>query len=253
MTEKFAVLGAPISHSKSPELHLAAFKILGRQATYERVEIAAGLKQHVAGLGADWKGLSLTMPLKSEALDTANYLDPLAIASLSCNTLVRDGESWLGYNTDIFGLRKASGEHLGGTISILGTGATARSSLLAFEDHEPIIWGRDSDKAVALSAAHGGRYASLEEALAADLVVSTLPKGALEDVATSSYPGVLLDVTYSNKGNRPNFKSYISGLEMLLWQAVAQQRLFAGHQMAEALEGETAVVRAMRLAIGMGE
>lgn len=238
----------------SPELHLAGFGALGRDATYERVELASGLKSHVAGLGEQWKGLSLTMPLKSEGLDAANYLDPLAIASLSCNTLVREGQSWLGYNTDIYGLKMAAREHLKGAVAIIGTGATARSALLAFEEKEPIIWGRDSDKAVALSTAHGGRYAALDQALNADLVISTLPKGALAEIAGENYSGTLLDVTYSNKeADKPQFANYISGLEMLLWQAVAQQRLFAGNQLDEALPIEASMVKAMRKAIGMEE
>ncbi|MGA1531915.1 MAG: hypothetical protein ACO33E_02540, partial [Aquiluna sp.] len=68
-----------------------------------------------------------------------------------------------------------------------------------------------------------------------------------------AYPGVLLDVAYANKNSGSHFSSSISGLEMLLWQAVGQQRLFRTGQFESPLEDEVAVLAAMRSAIGMGE
>ena len=59
-----AVLGSPIAHSLSPALHRAAYAELGLDWTYEAVEVdAAGLEPFLSGLEADWRGLSLTMPL----------------------------------------------------------------------------------------------------------------------------------------------------------------------------------------------
>ena len=254
MTSRFAVLGSPIKHSLSPAIHAAAFSVIGRQADYERVELAVDLEGWVRGLGPEWQGLSMTMPLKEQALDVADYLDPLAIAALSANTLVRDGSSWLGYNTDIFGLQRATQDLEYATVGILGTGATARSALLAFEGAEPWIWGRNSDKAVALAEAHGGRFSALESVLSADLVVSTLPQDALAEVAGSkSYSGTLLDVVYSGSSSDARFSAAISGLQMLVWQALGQQRLFAGQGLDEPLQDELTIVSAMRHAAGMEE
>lgn len=254
MASRFAVLGSPIKHSLSPAIHTAAFATIGRDAEYTRVELGSDLAGWVAGLGAEWLGLSLTMPLKEQALDVADYLDPLAIASLSANTLVRDGDTWLGYNTDIFGLQQATKPLDYATVGILGTGATARSALLAFESAEPLIWGRNSDKVVALAEAHGGRFAALETVLAADLVVSTLPAGVLGELAGgSSYPGTLLDVVYNQTASELGYSETISGLEMLVWQALGQQRLFAGQGLAEPFEDEVTIISAMRRAAGMEE
>ena len=64
-----AVLGSPIAHSLSPRLHTAAYAALGLDWRYDAVEVdAAGLPALVAGLGPQWAGLSLTMPLKEAVL-----------------------------------------------------------------------------------------------------------------------------------------------------------------------------------------
>ena len=71
-----AVLGSPIAHSLSPALHRAAYAHLGLDWHYERHEVVADeLSGFVAGCGPDWRGLSMTMPLKEAALALgATYL-----------------------------------------------------------------------------------------------------------------------------------------------------------------------------------
>ena len=75
-----AVLGSPIQHSKSPQLHLAAYRALGlRDWSYERIECSAEqLPGLVEGLGPDWVGLSVTMPGKVAALGFADELGQIA-------------------------------------------------------------------------------------------------------------------------------------------------------------------------------
>ena len=67
---KAAVLGSPVSHSRSPQLHLAAYRALGLDDwTYERIECTAEqLPPLVGSLGPEWVGLSVTMPGKFAAL-----------------------------------------------------------------------------------------------------------------------------------------------------------------------------------------
>ena len=253
MTSNYAVLGSPIAHSKSPVLHRAAFAASGIEASYDAHELAGGLANHVSTLDESWRGLSLTMPLKEEALDVAEQLHPLAISSRAANTLIRVSGAWLGYNTDVMGLQRAVANLTFQTVAILGNGATARSAAVAFEDSDLFVWARNSDRAMAMTESFGGRVSSLDDALSCDLVVSTLPAGALEPLLGTSYDGVLLDVAYANKGTGSHFASSISGLEMLLWQAVGQQRLFRTGQFESPLEDEEAVVAAMRSALDVGE
>src|SRR3954469_19493537 len=106
-----AVLGSPIAHSLSPVLHTAAYDALGLTGwSYDRIECRedalAGL---VAGLGPDWVGLSLTMPLKRVALDVADEVTPLARAVGAANTLLLDGRR-RAHNTDVAGIVGALGE-----------------------------------------------------------------------------------------------------------------------------------------------
>ena len=253
MTINYAVLGSPIAHSKSPALHRAAFAASGIEGSYGAHELAGGLANYVSTLDESWQGLSLTMPLKEEALDVAEQLHPLAISTRAANTLIRVSGAWLGYNTDVLGLQQAVSNQTFETVGILGNGATARSAAVAFEDYQVLVWARNTDRAMAITESYGGRVSSLDDALSCDLVVSTLPAGALEPLLHGTYQGVLIDAAYANKGTGSRFTSSISGLEMLLWQAVGQQRLFRTGQFESPLEDEVAVLAAMRSAIGMGE
>jgi len=253
MTNSFAVLGSPIGHSKSPALHRAAFAVSGIDASYEAIEVSAGLAGFVSTLGGSWHGLSLTMPLKEEALDVAQQLHPLAISTRSANTLIRVSDAWLGYNTDVMGLRMAVSEVGFASIGILGNGATARSACVAFEDNQVSVWGRNSDRAMALAEAYGVTVESLGAVLSKDLVISTLPAGALSPLLEGHFPGVLLDAAYANTDTQSHFSSAILGLEMLLWQAVGQQRLFRTGQLDAELDNEPELVSAMRSSLLVGE
>jgi len=99
-----AVLGSPIAHSLSPALHRAAYAHLGLDWDYQRHEVvAAELAGFVAGCGSDWRGLSLTMPLKEAALELGE-VDELAQLAGASNTLIfaEEGTRRL-YNTDVGG------------------------------------------------------------------------------------------------------------------------------------------------------
>src|SRR5262249_59523299 len=74
MSRKAGVLGSPIAHSKSPQLHLAAYRALGLDDwTYERIECTAEqLPSVVGGFGPEWVGVSVTMPGKFAALRFAD-------------------------------------------------------------------------------------------------------------------------------------------------------------------------------------
>ena len=95
VTHRAAVLGMPIEHSLSPVLHTAAYAELGLSGwDYGRYAVdEAGLPGFVAGLGPEWVGLSLTMPLKRVALEVADEVTPDTAAIGAANTLVRGGRT----------------------------------------------------------------------------------------------------------------------------------------------------------------
>jgi shikimate dehydrogenase len=239
------VLGSPIAHSRSPQLHLAAYRALGLDGwTYDRIECTADeLSGLVSSLGPEWVGVSVTMPGKFAALRFADERTARAELVASANTLVRTPAGWRADNTDVDGVTGALGE-ASGRAAVLGSGGTAPAAVvgLAVLGVQDIsIVARNRDKAGPLLDL--GRRMGVETrwiALGAplvdvDVVVSTLPSDvAAPHVETLTATPVLLDAIYDPwptplaaaveaAGGR-----VISGLEMLLNQAYAQVEQFTG-------------------------
>ncbi len=273
---RLAVLGSPIAHSLSPTLHEAAYAALGLGWSYGRHEVASGgLDAFVAGLGPEWRGLSLTMPLKREVLPLLNRTTPLVDELGVANTVAfrREGSAVVraGANTDVQGLVRpveALG-HLPGEATILGGGATAASALTAavrLGASLVRVFLRDTAKAGALVELAVRLGVSLEVLPLTDLpgtrhgfVLSTLPGGAADplDLVLSGSDAVLFDVAYepwptaaasrwADAGGR-----VLNGLDMLTEQAIGQIRFFLTGDEDELLPDEAAVRRAMRTAVGL--
>src|SRR5215213_7988900 len=98
---RLAVLGSPISHSKSPALHRAAYARLGLDWQYSAIEMdGAGLAEFLQTRDAAWRGLSLTMPLKQDVLPLLDDLDEIARLTHAANTVLLAGGVRRGFNTD---------------------------------------------------------------------------------------------------------------------------------------------------------
>ena len=260
MSNSFAVLGSPVSHSLSPKIHQAAFEFLGVEASYEAIEVATDLDSFVAGRNEI--GYSLTMPLKEQALALAERADSLAIVTNSANTLIRTETGFDAYNTDVFGIQKALASSSGKEVAVLGTGATARSAIVAMQekDKKVALWGRSSEK-VRLLAQEFDIEIIDKVYLAATfpIVISTLPpRGLDEHLATirTKPASTLLDVAYNPWPSEAaklwsESGKVVSGIEMLIWQAVAQQRLFQGLDLDESLNDEAGLVKAIKAALKM--
>ena len=277
MDNKFAVLGSPIAHSKSPLIHAAAYRVLGENWDYSRFEVAkGGLKRFVENDGAGFTGFSLTMPLKEEAFSFADVTDDISKSTKASNTLVRVGDLWHAFNTDVFGITQAVSQTISVPINvslIIGSGATATSAMSAIARLAPgssvLVLARN--KTTRLPLIDFGRSLGLQVSSARRLVsavkkaqvtISTLPGGAMDGaakkIAASRFfkpSGVLLDVAYhpwpSQLANAWQMKNQkvVSGLEMLIWQAIAQIRIFKTGNPETELPNEIAVVQAMRIAL----
>ncbi|ALL76466.1 MULTISPECIES: shikimate dehydrogenase [unclassified Pseudonocardia] len=257
-----AVLGSPIAHSLSPALHNAAYAALGLDGWhYDRFEIdEAGLAGFVGGLGPEWAGLSLTMPLKRVLLDVADRVAPGAAAIGAGNTLVFGPQGAVAHNTDVTGIAeslRAAGAGTGRAV-VLGAGGTAQAAVAALHDLEVDhvdVLVRDAGRAGALRETADRLdvepevHAVLTDAAAAarlldgaDVVVSTLPAGVADALAGARWrPGtVLLDSVYAPwptvvaGGAAAAGATIVSGLEMLLRQAIAQVELMTGRPGPEA-------------------
>src|SRR4051794_12024639 len=197
MSRRAAVLGKPVAHSLSPVIHNAGYAAAGLTGwSYTAVECAeselAGL---VAGLGPEWAGLSLTMPLKEVALRVADHVSPVAAAIGAANTLVRDEHGWAAENTDAPGMvdaLTAAGLGAASEVAVLGAGGTARAAVAAARDLNAhvTVYARRPGAAAALepvAAALGvglatAAWTDVARAADADVVISTVPKGAADDL-----------------------------------------------------------------------
>src|SRR5689334_12654647 len=148
---KAAVLGSPIGHSRSPQLHLAAYRALGlNDWTYDRIECTADQLPGVVGsFGPEWVGVSVTMPGKFAALRFADERTERAELVGSANTLVRTAVGWRADNTDIDGVKGALGP-VAGRAAVLGSGGTAPAVVVALAElgaHDISVVARSRDKA----------------------------------------------------------------------------------------------------------
>jgi shikimate dehydrogenase len=239
------VLGSPIAHSRSPQLHLAAYRALGLDGwTYDRIECTASeLPGLVAGFGPEWVGVSVTMPGKFAALRFADERTARAELVGSANTLVRTQAGWRADNTDIDGVKGALGQ-AAGRAAVLGSGGTAPAVVVGLAElgvQDISVVARSWDKAqslVELGTRVGvdARWVELGTPLVdVDIVVSTIPA----DVAAGHVDSVvatplLLDAIYDPwptplaAAVAAAGGQVVSGLQMLLHQAFAQVEQFTG-------------------------
>ncbi|WP_151082052.1 shikimate dehydrogenase [Nocardioides cynanchi] len=250
-----AVLGDPIEHSLSPVLHRAAYAALGLDWTYDAVRVrSGGVAAFLDGLDASWRGLSLTMPLKREVMPLLTSRDSWAVVSGAANTVLLDAGGRHGLNTDVPGAIAAIREATDAPVDralVLGGGATAASTLLALGElgcTSATLLVRDADRAreTVETVARSGRHpavrveplsdlATISEA-PADILVSTVPAAAQTPAlleATAAVP-VVFDVVYDPwptplvAAARAQGRTAVTGLDLLLWQAVDQVRAMTG-------------------------
>ncbi|MGW0053929.1 shikimate dehydrogenase [Nocardia nova] len=248
---KAAVLGSPIAHSRSPQLHLAAYRALGLDWTYERIECTGEqLPALVDSLDSSWVGLSVTMPGKVAALNYAGERTERAVLVGSANTLVRTATGWRADCTDVDGVR---GALQGGGVEtvrrsvVLGAGGTARPALLALAElgaETVTVVARDAERAeptLALARRLGmaTEFSDFDAdrvraaCARADAVVSTVPAAGAAAVADAvAAAPVVLDAIYDPWPTplattvRRAGHTVVSGLQMLLNQAYGQVEQF---------------------------
>ena len=245
MRRRCAVLGSPIGHSLSPVLHRAAYAELGLDWEYDALEMTEdGLAGFLDGLDASWRGLSLTMPLKREALALVEDCSHRARLAGGINTLVRTTYGWAGDNTDYPGAVAAVRERYDAPIhsgAVLGAGATAGSTGLALAElgaRQITLLARDAARAEesrVVIAAHPSRpevsIAPLEARPEVDALVSTIPVAAQIGPLIAAWRDVplLFEVVYDPWPSplmTAATGSVVTGLDLLVHQAVLQFELF---------------------------
>ncbi|MFF2851280.1 shikimate dehydrogenase [Streptomyces sp. NPDC058001] len=252
-SRRAAVLGSPIAHSLSPVLHRAAYEELGLDGwTYDRFEVdETGLPGFFDGLGDDWAGLSLTMPLKRAVIPLLDTVSATAASVGAVNTVVfTDDGRRVGDNTDVPGMVAALRERGVESVesaAVLGAGATASSALAALAricTGEIVAYVRGPERAAEMRQwgerldldVRTADWADAGRALRAPLVIATTPAGATDALALEvpARPATLFDVLYEPWPTALAARwsahggAVVGGLDLLVHQAVLQVEQMTG-------------------------
>lgn len=276
MTMWAAVIGSPIAHSLSPVIHRAAWEQLGIDGwEYRRAEVTEeSLPTFIGQLEESFRGLSVTMPCKQAVMPLLDAIDPLASAVGAVNTVVPSAGMLAGFNTDVTGIASAirracsrSGVPVPSSALVLGARATASSALAALGElgitTTTVAARRFGGPGSVISAASrlgvsveqvmwSDVSAVASAAARADVLISTLPAGVADPIASRLAPRegqILLDVIYSPRDTalRTTFEKaggvVAEGTDMLVYQGAAQVQLMTGRSpdpavMRHALETE---------------
>jgi shikimate dehydrogenase len=264
--QKFAVIGYPLTHSLSPQIHNFAFKKLKIDAIYEKIEIAQeNFSESVNQLKkAGYSGLNITIPHKLNIRSFIDEVDSDAKTIGAVNTIVIKESKWIGYNTDVHGFL-APIVHLKNIIRdclVLGTGGAARAVIFTLAKYlEPrsiTIVGRNRKKAVNLSEELGSLFklihfgtSTFREAESIisriNLIVNSTPLGTFPNTDQTPLPNlgdlskqsIVYDLVYNPlktkllkdaaKVGKDIF--LINGMEMFLQQAAGAFKLWTGQDM----------------------
>jgi shikimate dehydrogenase len=246
-----AVLGSPISHSLSPQLHKVAYDFLNIKAEYSRFDVKSGDLSRFLTSHPELNSLSLTMPLKEEALKIADVVSTISTQINSGNTLSKQDGKWSLTSTDVEGFRMALVEHavkLDGSIVIIGSGATARAVAAAIDSDESIqnrridIVHRNPDRAPTMRQSapaselifHNWNSGKLLNE--ASLIVNTSPTGVADVFCKdlSKPKGIYFEALYNPwptallKKFKDLGRQTIDGIDLLVHQGISQIEIFSG-------------------------
>jgi shikimate dehydrogenase len=255
MTDRYAVIGNPIEHSKSPLIHARFAEQSGQDMVYERIlgdleDFAGDVKDFAASGG---RGLNVTVPFKERAFELADELSERAQQAGAVNTLLIDGGVIRGDNTDGVGLVRDLGcnhgfNFAGSRILLLGAGGASRGVLFPLLEEGPAsitIANRTASKALELAAMadsdrvsgcgldelQGKQFDLIVNGTAAGLrgEVPVIPDDCLAD------GGWTYDMMYGSEptafvkwGQAHGAGKALDGLGMLVEQAAESFRLWRG-------------------------
>lgn len=251
-TALYGILGNPVSHSLSPAMHNAAFTELGENRVYlpfQVLDLEAGIRG-LKALGV--QGVSVTIPYKEVVIPLLDEIDGVARQIGAVNTIeIKDvgGKKHLcGSNTDWVGANRALAEKVslrGAAVVILGAGGSARAIGFGLrqEGAQIILCSRTELRGRALAAELDCLWHPLQDAdvLYGDILVNATSVGMQPESDVSPVPAtflsrfqVVMDIVYAPLATRLLLEAkaagcqVINGLEMLLYQGVAQFELWTG-------------------------
>jgi shikimate dehydrogenase len=247
-TKLYGILGNPVSHSLSPVMHNAAFAATGINGAYLPFP-ALDIAEAVTGIrGLGIQGASVTIPYKEKVMELLDIINPVAQNIGAVNTIVRDGDTLSGFNTDWLGATSALEEKItihGRKVVILGAGGSARAIGFGMQERgaDFVLASRTESRGRALAGELDCRWTSLRntEDISGDILINATSVGMVpgienSPVADSVLPQfqVVMDIVYAPLKTRLLATAekagckIVNGLEMLLYQGVAQFEMWTG-------------------------
>ncbi len=251
-TRLYGIIGNPVAHSLSPAMHNAAFAALGENRVYLPFQ-TDNLQEAVAGLsGLGVEGVSVTIPFKEDVMKFLDEINPVAEKIGAVNTVLVRNENGrkrlYGCNTDWLGGNLAVAEQIelrGSSAVILGAGGAARAIGFGLLEAGCTIElrSRTESRGRELAGQLGCQWTSLADrpTAGADILINSTSVGMEPDAWKSPIDAdllsdfkVVMDIVYAPlqtkllKDAGDAGCSCISGLEMLLYQGVAQFELWTG-------------------------
>ncbi len=249
-TKLCCLIGYPVSHSLSPQIHNACYQALKLNYVYLAFAVK-NLKKAILGIKElNIKGVSVTIPHKVAVIQYLDEIDKIASQIGAVNTIVNQNGVLKGYNTDYLGAIHALKEKTSltsKTVAILGAGGAARAIVtgLMREKAKVMIFNRSLAKAEKLAKAFKIKnYFSLnlkKLIQKADIIINATPVGTLSQEslleANLLKPNQLIfDIVYNPKETKLINQAkqrgcqVVYGYKMLLYQAVYQFKLFTGQE-----------------------
>lgn len=253
--DRYAVIGNPVEHSRSPQIHAAFARATGQALQYERLLAPLdGFRATVDEFrAAGGRGLNVTLPFKTEAFEYATNRSPRAQAAGAVNTLKFDGDTVFGDVTDGAGLvadiRYTLGIEIAGRrVLIAGAGGATRGvipSLVAESPAALVVVNRTLDRALALERHFAGALRAIGyDALGAeppfDIVVNATSAslaGDLPPIPAALFADLRLayDMVYSREdtpfvafARAQGARRVADGLGMLVEQAAESFLVWRG-------------------------
>ncbi len=262
-TQFCGVIGNPVEHSLSPAIHNAAFQKLGLNFVYLAFRVEA-IGEAIKGLRAlgNFRGASVTIPHKVAAVPFLDSVEPTARHIGAINTIVAEGGTLTGHNTDAIGalraLREGGAELKGRQVVMLGSGGAARAiafalgtvtgierlTLLGIDSQERTALARDLQSKIGMTVQESLLDEGALRKILPDshVLIHCTPMGMSPKINETAVPAALLhtgltvmDIVYNPrdtqllKDAKARGCRTIPGLEMFLHQAAAQFELWTHH------------------------
>lgn len=252
-TELYGVIGNPVRHSLSPMIHNRAFRRLGWNAVYLAFEVK-NIEDALRGIrGLGLRGVSVTLPFKTEVLPFLDKIEELARKVGAVNTIVNQRGRLIGYNTDCRGALEALEEKIdlrGKSVVLLGAGGAARAIGFGLKERGvPLtVVNRSKERGQALSQELRCNYLPMSSLarmkageLEADVIINATSLGMDPRDGETPVPKellrkgmVVMDIVYEPLETRLLREAKekgcvtVDGLEMLIRQGMVQFEIWTG-------------------------